>query len=301
MRRKLTVLLALAVTLTLGLALGRWSPWTAPTPQPTLTASPVPGPAPVTLALLGASTDPWQAELDGALEELCQGRGWAYMSYDCQGDGRTQVAQAALLTRTGEADLAVVCAADPDEAAEWVQTLEEGGCPVVALGETVPGAAWGVSFDQTDLAAAAAEFFQGAKGVLLLPDLAQDPRTEVILTAFPQKGVAVLETGSTWGDVDFGRTWLAAALERQPQADGVVVYSRTGALAAAQTLEGREGIRTLCLTCSAELEEDVAQGRLTAALRPSLPKAVEALEELLPQVVEGKRPQTVTLEFETVK
>lgn len=300
MKRKLSVLLAMAVTLTLGLALGRWSPWTTPTPRPVLSPSPATDPAPVTLAFLGASTDPWQRELDGILEELCQAWDWDYVSYDCYGDQSVQDRQLGELIRGGGVQLAVVnTGTDKDE--ERVKALEDSGCRVVTVGRPVEGADGSVTFDETGLAAAAADFFRDASGVLLLPDLAQDPRTEALLTVFAQRGLPILETGATWGDVDFGRDWLAAALDRWPRADGVVVFSRTGALAAAQVLEGREGVESLCLSCSPELEEDVAQGRLSAALSPGLSDAEQALEELLPQVAAGQRPRPVALEFETAK
>lgn len=301
MKRRLTALFAMAVTLTLGLALGRWSPWTARTPAPVLAASPTASPAPARLAYLHTAAEPWQAETDRALEELCRGWGWAYVSYDCQGDPAVQKGQAGDLLRDGGADLAVVSAAEAEGAAEWVKILGDNGCRVVSLGPETGGAAWGVTFDETDLAAAAADFLRGSKGVILLPDLAQDPRTDAIQTVFAQRDLPILETGSTWGDVDFGRDYLTAALERWPQADGVVTFSRTGALAAAQALEGRPEVRTLCLSCSPDLREDVAQGRLDAALTPSAQGAAQALKELLPLAAEGKRPGRVSLKIETVK
>lgn len=298
MRRRLTALLAMAVVLVAGLAAIRWTPKTA---LPALSPSQPPQEAPVTLASLGTLSDPLWEEVEESLSDFCQERGWAYTAYDCAGDEAVQAAQAAQVARDGTADLAVVYAVAPQTAGEWVKTLKKSGCPVLCVGAEVEGAAWSVSCDETDLAAAAARFFQNAKGVLLLPDVAGDPRLEAVQTVFAQRELPVLEAGSTWGDVDFGRDYLVDALGRYPQADGVVAFSRTGALAGAEALEGRADVKILCLTCSSALEEELAGGRLAGALRPDAAQAWEALKKALPRIAEGKRPASVQLNIKTVK
>lgn len=298
MKRRLSALFALAVTLVLGLALTRWTPQTV---RPALSPSVPPEEAPVTLASLGALSDPWWERVEGELADFCQKRGWAYTAYDCQGSGETQAAQAAQLARDGTADIAVVCAVEAEEAGEWVKALADSGCSVVTLGARVEGAVCGATYDETNLADAAADFLQGSRGVILLPDVTEDARLESVQSVFSQRGLPVLETGSTWGDVDFGRDYLTAALARWPQADAVVAFSRTGVLAGAEALEGRKDVKLLCLTCSPALEEEIAEGRLTGALTPSVQDGIEALQTLLPQVAEGKHPGSVSLKIETIK
>lgn len=298
MKRRLTALLAMAVVLVAGLAAIRWTPKTA---LPELSPSAPPEKAPVTLASLGDGSDAWWEEVEEELADFCQARGWAYTAYDCRGSALIQADQAAQLAREESADLAVVYAADGSDAAQWVETLEKSGWRVAAVGPKVEGAAWSAGYDETGLAAAAAEFFRGAQGVILLPDVAGDPRLEAVQTVFAQEGVPALEAGSTWGDVDFGRDYLVGALERYPQADGVVAFSRTGVLAGAEALEGREDVKILCLTCSDALKEEIDDGRLAGALEPSASQAAETLKEALPQLAEGKRPAGIELKIETVK
>lgn len=308
MRRRLTTLLVLSVILVLGLALIRWTTKTTPKhdlpPAPTSSS----GGSAVSLAFLGADTDPWCKEVGGELAAFCREQGWRYTAYDCRGSQDIQAGQVGELLRAGGTDVVVLYTAmtPGDEAVceERVKTLCDGGCRVVTLGkkagETTP-AACHIGITEEALLTAAADFFQDAAGgVLLMPDVSQDARTEAALTVFPQKGLLIAELGSTWGSVDFTRDYVTGALERHPQVGGVVTFSRTGVLGTAQALAERTGVKILCLTFSPALEDEMEQGRLDAALTSSTQEAVEALQKALPKVVKGEKLADIELKVECV-
>ncbi len=184
MRRRLTTLLVLSVVLVLGLALIRWPAKTVPKPD----LSPVPAPsAPaVSLAFLGADTDPWCKEVEEELAVFCREQGWRYTAYDCRGSQAIQAGQVGELLRAGGTDVAVLYTAmtpgDEEAREEWVKSLHDGGCKVVTLGkrvgETTP-AVCHIGTTEETLLTAAADFFQDSTGgVLVLPDVSQDARTE---------------------------------------------------------------------------------------------------------------------------
>lgn len=308
MKRRLTTLLALSVVLVLGLALIRWT--TKTTPKHDLPPAPAPasGAPDMRLAFLGADTDPWCKEVEGELAAFCREQGWRYTAYDCRGSRDIQARQVGELLRAGGADIAVLYTAmtPEDESAreEWVKTLCDGGCRVVTLGKKTgeeSQAVCHIGVTEEALLTAAADFFQdSAGGVLLMPDVSQDARTEAALTVFPQKGLPIAEMGSTWGSVDFARDYVTGALERHPQVEGVVTFSRTGVLGAAEALADRAGVKILCLTYSPALKNEMEQGRLDAALTPSTQEAVEALQKALPKVAKGERPGDTELKVECV-
>lgn len=306
MRRRLGALLALALTLTLGLALGRWSPREA---RPSLAPAPTAERPQVTLAFLGSSVDPWCAPLYDAVEELCRERGWGCVSYDCLGRTDSQAGQVEDLLRGGGVQVAVLCPAEGGaELDGWTQALDRAGIRTVTLSARTGAPANGrekahIGVPEEDLLAAAAECFaEEPGGVLLVSDVAEDPRVDAAYRAFEEAGVPILEEGRTWGGVELARDYVAQALERHPNAAGVVTCSRTGALGTAQALEEMETttLKTLCLTCSPALLEDVAQGRLDMALTPTVTQAAEALAEALPRVVRGETPGLIPLEVQRV-
>lgn len=254
---------------------------------------PAPSAAPAgrpTLAFFGDGTDPWCQEVSDGLDRWADEQGWALIAYDCKGNPTAQKGQVEDLARREKADVAVLYpAGDGEQLAGWVETLSEAKVPVVALSrhslDGIENVACRVCPEEGEPYASVARWSSG--GILLLADLSDDPAVEITREALEDSGLRVLDYGACWGNEDYAADYLTRALERYPQAGGVVAFSRAGALGAKSALGDRD-VPVLCLECGPAVEEDLALGRLDAAVEVSAQSALEALETCIPEVKSGE-------------
>ncbi len=276
-------------------------------PQPSPSPSPSPTEPPSVLALFTTSHDPWYAAAAEAGRTWAAEHGWQVVEYDCAGTGTTRTLQVEDFLRGEKADLAVVYGLEGTQAlAAQTKALSEGGVPVLAVSReydpsSIPQAVCAIGPDREDLAQAALDYFQplGSSGVLLLPDLQEDPREGAVADAFWAGDVPILELAYTWGGAEFARDYLLDALPRFPRAAGVVCFSHSGTAGAYEALgalEGERDFRVLCLDCSAQLLAALESGEVDALLAVSAQEAGELLTAALDEAAQGKRPGPKTLE-----
>ncbi len=254
---------------------------------------PVPSAAPderPVLALFGASTDPWWEELSDGLDRWADEQGWALLAYDCRGNPTAQKGQVEDLVRREQADVAVLCGVgDGEQLAGCAQTLSEAKVPVIVLSRRsvgdVEGAACRVCPEDGEPYGSIADWF-GRGGLLLLADVPDDPEVETAREALEDSGARVLDWGACWGGEEYAADYLTRALGSFPGADGVVAFSRAGALGAKDALDGRD-VPVLCLEYGPAVEEDLALGELDAAVEVSAQEALRALETCIPKVRSG--------------
>lgn len=283
----LCVLCALAVCCLAGVRLlgAPETPSAVPSPSGTPDDRP-------TLALFGDGTDAWSREVLDGLGRWAGEQGWELIAYDCNGSATAQQGQVENLARMEKADAAVLCpVGDAEQLAGWVETLGRAEVPVVVLSRRsvgdAPGAASLVCPEDGEPFAAVAGYFQGRGGLLLLADLPDDPVVETAREALEANGARVLDYGACWGAEDYAKDYLTQALERFPQAGGVVAFSRAGALGAKAALGDRD-TPVLCLEYGPAVEEDLALGRMDAAVEVSASDAIQALETCVPAVRSGE-------------
>lgn len=276
---------------------------TAPTPAP----SPSSGPPATVVAFFGDGSDPLCAPLYAALRDLAKERGWRLISYDCKGSADNQLGQLQDFLRHETANGAVVYSRlDREELDRQVEALYDATGHVVTIGQQAGSSAG--RYVSAHLASggeslnAAAAYFQkalrGNEGVLLLSDL-PDPDWEAACTnAFEAQGIAILDHGYTWTGEAYAQRYLETALEAFPEAKGILCTSRAGTVGAWNTLQEkglRDRVKLVSLAYDAAVGDDLALGQLDAAVTVSPREAAELLEEVLPSVLEGKRPGVKTL------
>ncbi len=243
------------------------------------------------LAFFGDGTDPWCEAVSDGLDAWADEQGWDLLRYDCRGNPNARKGQVEDLTRLERADVAVLYGVgDAQQLTEWVEALREARVPAVVLSRQsladVPGAACRVSPEDGELYAAIADCFPGG-GLLLLADVPDDPRVEVAREALEDSGAEVLDYGACWGMEEYAASYLDGALARYPRAGGVVAFSRTGALGAKSALGDRD-VTVLCMDYGPAVEEDLALGRLDAAVEAPAQSALQALETCIPEVKSGQ-------------
>lgn len=276
---------------------------TAPSPAPSPSSSP---PATV-VAFFGDGGDPLCAPLYSALRDFAKERSWRLISYDCKGSADSQLGQLQDFLRHETANGAVVYSRlDREELDRQVEALYDATGHVATVGQQAGSSAG--RYVSAHLASggeslnAAAAYFQkalrGNEGVLLLSDL-PDPDWEAACTnAFEAQGIAILDHGYTWTGEAYAQRYLETALEAFPEAKGILCTSRAGTAGAWNTLQEkglRDRVKLVSLAYDAAVGDDLALGRLDAAVTVSPREAAELLEEVLPSVLEGKRPGVKTL------
>lgn len=274
----------------------------APPPAPSPSSEP---PATV-VAFFGDGSDPLCAPLYAALRDFAKERSWRLISYDCKGSADSQLGQLQDFLRHETANGAVVYSRlDREELDRQVEALYKTG-PVVTIGQQAGSSAGRyvsahIASGGEPLNAAAAYFqkaLRGEEGVLLLSDL-PDPDWEAACTnAFEDQGIAILDHGYTWTGEAYAQRYLETALEAFPEAKGILCTSRAGTAGAWNTLQEkglRDRVKLVSLAYDAAVGDDLALGRLDAAVTVSPREAAELLEEVLPSVLEGKRPGVKTL------
>ncbi len=289
MRQRLFALCAGVVLAVCGLGLARLlgapkAPEVVPAP------SAAPDDRPV-LAFFGDGTDPWCQEVSDGLDRWADEQGWALIAYDCKGSPTAQKGQVEDLVRTEQADVAVLCpVGDEEQLTDWVETLDGAKVPVIALSrhslEGVEAVACRVCPEAGEPYAAIAQWFDRGD-LLLLADLPDDPGVETAREALEDGGGEVLDYGACWGNADYAGDYLDGALERFPGVDGVVAFSRAGALGAKDAL-GNADVPVLCLEYGPAVEEDLALGELDAAVEGSAQSALQVLETCIPKVRSGE-------------
>lgn len=276
---------------------------TAPSPAP----SPSSGPPATVVAFFGDGGDPLCAPLYAALRDFAKERGWRLISYDCKGSADSQLGQLQDFLRHETANGAVVYSRlDREELDRQVEALYDATGHVVTIGQQAGSSAGRyvsahIASGGEPLNAAAAYFqkaLRGNEGVLLLSDL-PDPDWEAACTdAFEAQGIAILDHGYTWTGEAYAQRYLETALEAFPEAKGILCTSRAGTAGAWNTLQEkglRDRVKLVSLAYDAAVGDDLALGRLDAAVTVSPREAAELLEEVLPSVLEGKRPGVKTL------
>ena len=258
----------------------------APDVRPAPSAAPDDRPV---LAFFGSSADLWWEELFDGLDWWAENQGWALITYDCKGDPTAQKGQVEDLVRTERADVAVLYTVGDE--AQLTRTLSEAKVPVVVLSrrslEAVPGAACRVCPEVGEPFAAIARQFPAGSGLLLLSDLPDDPMVETARETLQANGARALDHGACWWVEQYAGEYLAQALERFPQPDGVVAFSRAGALGAKDALDGKD-VPVLCLEYGPAVEEDLAQGDIDATVEVPAQEALRALETCIPKVKSGE-------------
>lgn len=274
----------------------------APSPAP----SPSSGPSATVVAFFGDSGDPLCAPLYSALRDFAKERSWRLISYDCKGSADSQLGQLQDFLRHETADGAVVYSRlDQEELDRQVEALYKTG-PVVTIGQQAGSSAGRyvsahIASGGESLNAAAAYFqkaLRGEAGILLLSDL-PDPDWEAACTnTFEDQGIAILDHGYTWTGEAYAQRYLETALEAFPDTAGILCTSRAGIEGSYKTLKdkGLDGqVLLFSLAFDQALSEDLALGRLDAAVTTSPAEVADLLEELLPQVLDGQRPGVKTL------
>lgn len=275
---------------------------TAPSPAP----SPSPSPPATVVAFFGDGSDPLCAPLYAALRDFAKERSWRLISYDCKGSADNQLGQLQDFLRHETADGAVVYSRlDQEELDRQVEALYDATDRVVTIGQQAGSSASRyvsahIASGGTPLNAAAAYFqkaLRGEEGVLLLSDL-PDPDWEAACTnAFEDQGIAILDHGYTWTGEAYAQRYLETALEAFPEAKGILCTSRVGAEGSYKTLKDKgldDQVTVFSLAFDPAVAEDLALGRLDAAVTTSPAEVADLLEELLPQVLDGQRPGTRT-------
>lgn len=298
MKQRFFALCALVALVGCGLAGARLfgragTPGAAPSPSPHRADRPV-------LALFGSSSDPWWESVSDGLERWAEDRGWDLIAYDCKGNPTAQQGQVEDLARTERADAAVVYpVGDSGQLAAWAETLDRAKVPVAVLSRRSLGETEHVTSrvcpEEGEPFAAIAGWFDRGGELLLLADLPDDPGVETAREALEAKGARVLDYGACWGSEDYAADYLAQALERFPRPDGVVAFSRAGALGAKAALGDRE-VAVLCLEYGPAVAEDLALGRLDAAVEVPAEEALRALEDCIPKVRSGDAEDVYPLE-----
>ncbi len=257
---------------------------------------PVPSAAPddrPVLAFFGSSADPWCEALFDGLDRWAEEQGWALIAYDCKGNLTALEGQVEDLARREQADVAVLYAAgDAEQLADWARTLDEAKVPVVALSRRsleagVAGVTCRVCPEAGEPYASIARRFPAGSGLLLLSDLPDDPEVEAAREGLEANGMRVLDSGACWWVEQYAADYLGRALARFPQPDGVVAFSRAGALGAKGAL-GDADASVLCLEYGPAVEEDLALGRLDGAVEVSAREVLQVLETCVPKVKSGE-------------
>lgn len=249
-----------------------------------------------TLAFFGSSTDPWCQPFFQELEQWAGDEGWELIQYDCKGSAAAQQGQAEDLLRTEQARWAVVrLVGDQDQRDELVERLDAAGVGVVVLtdladGDLPQGARCAVGPDGQGAFAAAAEYFSGAGRVLVLADLADDPRIEPARQTLEDAGLQVPVPGASWGLEQCAADYVNWVLEYQGPVDGVVAFSRVGALGAKGALAGK-GAKVLCLESNEETLADLALGRIDGVVQISGQEALREVERVLTALNAGQSPK----------
>ncbi len=289
MRQRLFALCAALVLAVCGLGLVRLlgapkAPEVVPAPSAARPDRPV-------LAFFGDGTDPWCQEVSDGLDRWADEQGWALITYDCKGSPTAQKGQVEDLVRTEKADVAVLYSVgDGEQLTGWAQTLGEARVPVIALSRQSLGdmenVACRVCPEDAEPYAAIADWFDRGD-LLLLADLPDDPGVETAREALEDSGAEVLDYGACWGNADYAGDYLDVALDSFPQADGVVAFSRAGALGAKNALGDRD-VPVLCLEYGPAVEEDLALGQLDAAAEVPVQSAIRTLGTCIPKVRSGE-------------
>lgn len=250
-----------------------------------------------TLAFFGDSTDPWCQPFFQELEQWARGEGWELILYDCKGSAAAQRGQAEDLLGTEQARWAVVrLVGDQDQRDELVERLDAAGVGVVVLtgladGDLPQGARCAVGPDAQGAFTAAAEYFSGAERVLVLADLADDPRIELARQTLEEAGFQVPIPGASWGLEQYAADYVNwVFVEYQGPVDGVVAFSRRGALGAKGALAGN-GARVLCLEAGEEALTDLALGRIDGVVQLSGQETLSELERVLTALNAGQSPK----------
>lgn len=243
------------------------------------------------LAFFGSSADPWCRELSDGLDRWAGEQGWDLIAYDCKGDPAAQKGQVEDLVRLERADVAVVYpVGNAEQLTDWAETLSQAKVPVVALSrqslEVVEHVACRVCPEAGEPYASVAGWFHGGD-LLLLADLPDDPGVETAREALEDNGARVMDYGACWGNETYAADYVTQALERFSRADGVVAFSRAGALGAGDAA-GDEDVTVLCLEYGPAVEEDLALGRIDAAVEVPAQEALQALESCIPKVHDGE-------------
>ncbi len=243
------------------------------------------------LALLGSSADPWWEELSDGLDRWADEQGWDLIAYDCKGSPTAREGQVEDLVRTERADVAVLYdLGDDAQLAGWARTLSQAKVPAVVLSRRSVGGVENVACrvcpEDGEPFAAIAGYFPGGD-LLLLADLPDDPAVETAREALEDNGLRALDYGACWGNEDYAADYLTRALDRFPGIDGVVAFSRAGALGAKGAL-GDADVTVLCLEYGPAVEEDLALGQLDAAVEVPAREALRALETCVPKVKSGE-------------
>lgn len=270
---------------------------TVPAPSPTPASD---GPAPVAV-FFGDSGDPLCGPLYAALGDFAQEQSWRLITYDCKGSATSQRGQLADFLRQETADLAVVYSRlEQGELDEQVEALYNVTKRVVTIGQ--PASSSASRYVAAHISAAnaplegAADYFKktlkGGGDILLLPDLPDPDWETACAAAFADSGVTIVDHGYTWTGEVYAQRYLETALEAFPEAKGILCTSRAGTVGAWNTLEekGLTGkVKIVSLSYDTAIGDDLALGRLDAAVTLSPQEAAATLKEVLPMVLEGKR------------
>lgn len=274
----------------------------APTPAP----SPSAAPETHTVALFGASSDPFCAPLYAALEELCEAQGWRLVSYDCRGYAVNQTGQIEDFLRTGTADVAVLYSVlEQEDLNDRVKELHKV-CPVVTVGQEVERVAKRyvtahVGTDETERVRTLADYFKDNlkrdKGILLLCDVPDAAAERLYEQTLSKEKVTVLGKNYSWGAAVYAQRYLNS-VDSFYDVGGILCTSRHGTAGAAATLEEkklRDRIKIASLYYEPAMADDLALGGLDAAVAVAPREAGELLAELLPKVIKGEKTEEKTL------
>lgn len=286
-RRFFTLCLTLALALALGcLAAVQWltAPRETADPAPAVPSAPAEkGP---TLAFLGDGEDAWCAPFFDWLDRWASEEGWTLISYDCEGSAAAQRGQLEDLLRTERVDLVVLYPADRDlETAP----LPERDIPVVVLGAGDWPGTCRVGPGPDEPYRSAGDWFGRGAEVLLLADLPDDPRVEEARAGLAAAGVTVLDYGACWSSPVYAKDYVDLALARFPEPDGVLAFSRAGALGTGDALGEARKAKVLCLESGPEALEELALGGLDAVAEVPARSAFQALRLVIPAVLAGER------------
>lgn len=279
------------------------------TAPPAATATPTPAPEteqPV-VAFLGSAQDYLCAPLYGALEELCGQKGWRLISYDCKGYAVNQTGQAEDFLRTETADVAVIWPVlEQEELDRQVKALA-ACCPVVTVGRQPGGAAARqtaahVGLEEKERLHTLAQYLKGelkkGQGALLLTERPVGNTEARYKTAFAADQIEILGNNYTWDNAFYARRYLITALDDIEEVGAVVCTSRHGTVGTWNTLQEkdlRDNVRIVSLFYEPAMADDLALGELDAAVAVDPKEMGDALAELLPEVLQGKRPGTKPL------
>lgn len=299
MKRRFFCLCLIAALVVCGLAgarlaRGEKSPPAGASPAPSRPAG-----AAGALAFFGSSEDPWCEPFFQWLDQWAREQGWELIAYDCKGLAGAQTGQTEDLLRRERADCAVFYPVG-DQARECVEALDRAGVEVVVLrGPGGDAGGWdgvcSVAPAADEPYAAAADYFAGTGGVVLVAELPDDPWVDRAREVLERAGVSVAGYGACWGDATYAREYLSQALAYYPRVGGVLAAGRAGAVGAKEALSGREDVKVLCLEQSRQATEELALGRLDAVAEVDPQEAMDALAQALTALGGGKEASPAPL------